>query len=97
MRIEIRIVVLALALAGATAIAQDYRRFTPDEPLLDWRAANEAVRQAGGHAGMHGHAQDAKALPKGEASRGVPEKAPSKAASPGHAGHGSHGVPGGKP
>jgi hypothetical protein len=30
----------------------DYRPFTPDEPLKDWRRANDEVREAGGHAGL---------------------------------------------
>lgn len=29
-----------------------YRAFNPDEPLKDWRAANEEVRATGGHTGM---------------------------------------------
>ena len=29
-----------------------YRRFNAEEPLKDWRAANEEVRAAGGHAGL---------------------------------------------
>ena len=29
-----------------------YRPFRADEPLQDWRAANEAVREAGGHVGI---------------------------------------------
>ena len=29
-----------------------YRPFNPDEPLVDWYAANEQVRQAGGHIGL---------------------------------------------
>lgn len=30
----------------------DYRRFTADEPLKDWRRANDEVRDAGGHVGL---------------------------------------------
>ena len=30
----------------------DYRRFTPEEPLKDWRRANDEVREAGGHVGL---------------------------------------------
>lgn len=30
----------------------DYRPFTADEPLKDWRRANDEVRDAGGHAGL---------------------------------------------
>lgn len=30
----------------------DYRPYTPDEPLKDWRRANDEVRDAGGHAGL---------------------------------------------
>lgn len=41
------------AFAGAFASAfADYRRFDPDEPLVDWRAANEEVKNAGGHVGL---------------------------------------------
>ena len=29
-----------------------YRGFRPGEPLTDWKAANEAVRAAGGHIGL---------------------------------------------
>lgn len=31
---------------------EDYRPFPPDEPLKDWRAANEEVKEAGGHVGL---------------------------------------------
>ena len=31
----------------------DYRPFNPDEPLKAWRAANDEVREAGGHIGIH--------------------------------------------
>lgn len=31
---------------------ESYRRFNPDEPPKDWRAANEEVREAGGHVGL---------------------------------------------
>ena len=41
------------AFAGAIASAfADYRRFNPDEPLVDWRTANEEVKNAGGHLGL---------------------------------------------
>lgn len=30
----------------------DYRPFVADEPLKDWRRANEEVHEAGGHAGL---------------------------------------------
>lgn len=30
---------------------EGYRRFNPDEPLRDWRAANAEVGRLGGHAG----------------------------------------------
>ena len=30
----------------------DYRRFDADVPLVDWRAANEEVKNAGGHVGL---------------------------------------------
>lgn len=29
-----------------------YQAFNPSEPLLDWRAVNDAVREAGGHLGL---------------------------------------------
>jgi hypothetical protein len=31
---------------------ETYRPFKADEPLQDWRAANERVREAGGHVGL---------------------------------------------
>ena len=42
---------------GSTTVSRDsawssYQAFNPAEPLLDWRAVNEAVRQAGGHLGL---------------------------------------------
>ena len=34
-----------------------YQAYKPEEPLKDWRDANEEVRAAGGHVGiMKGHA-----------------------------------------
>ena len=30
----------------------DYRAFKADEPLKDWRKANDEVREAGGHIGL---------------------------------------------
>jgi hypothetical protein len=30
----------------------DYRPFTADEPLKNWRRANDEVRDAGGHVGL---------------------------------------------
>ena len=39
--------------AGGFASAfADYRRFDPDQPLVDWRAANDEVKSAGGHVGL---------------------------------------------
>lgn len=38
--------------SGYRSSFADYRPFAPDEPMKDWRAANEAVREAGGHAGL---------------------------------------------
>lgn len=29
-----------------------YRLFTPDEPMSQWRAANDEVRESGGHVGL---------------------------------------------
>lgn len=38
----------------------DYRAFTPQEPAKDWRAANDEVRDVGGHIGlMKGKAEGA--------------------------------------
>ncbi len=37
--------------AFASAFA-DYRRFEPEVQLVDWRAANEEVKNAGGHVGL---------------------------------------------
>jgi hypothetical protein len=51
-----------------------YRRFTTDEPLKDWRDANEEVREAGGHIGMSKgsatKAKDAAAVGHGDHSPG---------------------------
>lgn len=30
----------------------DYRKFTADEPPMNWRRANDEVRDAGGHIGL---------------------------------------------
>ena len=30
----------------------DYRHFRADEPMKDWKAANDEVREAGGHVGI---------------------------------------------
>jgi hypothetical protein len=38
--------------AGYESPFADYRRFVADEPLKDWRAANDEVREAGGHMGL---------------------------------------------
>ena len=53
-----------------------YRAFNPDEPMLDWKAANEAVRAAGGHIGL----MKAESLKQGS-------PAPAE-----HSGHGSSGT-----
>jgi hypothetical protein len=55
---------------------ETYRPFNADEPLVDWRAANERVREAGGHPGLM--KTDKKA---GKAEAPVAGS---------HAGHGSH-------
>lgn len=44
----------------------DYRPFTPQEPPKGWRAANDEVRDAGGHLGLMKGATGA----KGEAGKG---------------------------
>lgn len=46
----------------------DYRPFTAEEPPKDWRAANDEVREAGGHAGHMKAARDAS---KAEAAQGA--------------------------
>ena len=38
--------------SGYASPFADYRRFVADEPLKDWRAANDEVREAGGHMGL---------------------------------------------
>ena len=39
--------------AGGFASAfTDYRRFDAEVPLVDWRAANEKVKDSGGHVGL---------------------------------------------
>ena len=60
---------------------ETYRPFNADEPLMDWRAANEQVREAGGHVG----------LMKTDKKAGQAE-APAAGA---HAGHGPHTPPAG--
>jgi hypothetical protein len=64
---------------------ETYRPFNADEPLMDWRAANEQVREAGGHLGLM------------KTDKKTDEKA-GKADAPAagsHAGHGSHTPPAG--
>jgi hypothetical protein len=62
-----------------------YRPFNADEPLMDWRAANERVREAGGHLGpMKTDKKIEKKADKAEAP-----------AAGSHAGHGSHTPPAG--
>lgn len=92
MRIDTRIAAALLAALGnaAAAAAEDYRRFTPDEPLQEWRAANEAVRAAGGHAGMHG-SQPPPAAPAKDTT--APAGAKPAVRKDGHAGHGHGGKP----
>lgn len=38
--------------AGYRSPFADYRALVPDEPLEDWRRANDEVREAGGHVGL---------------------------------------------
>ena len=54
---------------------EDFRPFKPDEPLVEWRGANDTVREIGGHVG----------LMKGSAGAGA-ASAPGA-----HGGHGAHG------
>ena len=58
----------APAAAGGTfqSAFKGYRPFNAEEPLKDWRAANEEVRAAGGHVGlMKAAAPDAKSPGEG--------------------------------
>lgn len=38
--------------AGYRSAFADYRPFVADEPLKDWRSANDEVRDIGGHMGL---------------------------------------------
>lgn len=49
---------------------EDYRGFTPDEPLVDWRGANDRVREAGGHIGLMKGAQGQGAAASGHQGHG---------------------------
>ena len=51
----------------------DYRGFTPEEPLVDWRGANEQVREIGGHVGLMKGAQQGTAA-AGHHGHSVPGK-----------------------
>lgn len=46
----------AVAVPGAHEVYRspfaDYRAFVPDEPLEDWRRANDQARDVGGHMGL---------------------------------------------
>ena len=55
---------------GDEALFDSYRRFNPDEPLKDWRAANEEVRKAGGHIGLLKAAKPSEAAKKGASPSG---------------------------
>jgi len=58
--------------AGSRAYASpfaDYRPFDPQEPAKGWRAANEEVREAGGHIGVMKSNEAAKAAPPKEPKR----------------------------
>jgi hypothetical protein len=49
---------------------EDYRGFTPDEPLVDWRGANDRVRETGGHIGLLKGAQGQGAAAAGHQGHG---------------------------
>jgi hypothetical protein len=51
----------------------DYRPFTAEEPLTDWKKANDDVREAGGHVGLL--KGEAGAL-EGHGAHGVKQAAP---------------------
>lgn len=73
----------------------DYRAFTADQPALDWRDANDALRELGHGSGMTmqggSHAPPA---PGAKAPDLPPKPRPAtpaaKADPPGHAGHAGH-------
>ena len=77
----------------------DYLRFDPDAPLKPWRAANDDVRDAGGHVGiLKGMSSPAAATAAGKSPSGgeAPKSAPSSTTDkatqkPGATGH-SHGA-----
>ena len=48
---------------GYDSAFADYRPFDPQEPAKPWRAANEEVREAGGHIGVMKAIEAAKAAP----------------------------------
>lgn len=47
----------------------DYRPFDPQEPAKPWRAANEEVRDAGGHVGVMKATEAAKSAPPKDSKR----------------------------
>jgi len=77
----------------------DYLRFEPDPPAKPWRAANDEVRDAGGHVGiLNGMSRPAAATaagksPSGAEATGAPTKPAAqpagKPAAPPHS-HGGH-------
>lgn len=48
---------------GYASAFAGYRPFDPQEPAKPWRAANEEVREAGGHIGVMKAIEAAKAVP----------------------------------
>jgi len=66
------------ALGEYRSAFSDYRGFTPEEPLVDWRAANEAVSNAGGRVGLM------RATPRPDASRAAPAAVPKPQVHKGH-------------
>ncbi len=64
--LEERIERIVPALPGSAFVG--YRAFTPDEPLKDWRTANEEVRATGGHTGMMKGGDEAPASHEGHHS-----------------------------
>jgi len=62
---------------GATGLYRspfaDYRLFKADEPMKDWRMANDEVREAGGHIGLM---KGAPAQPTGHGTHGAKQPAP---------------------
>jgi hypothetical protein len=65
---------------------EGYRRFDPDEPLLDWRAANAEAGRLGGQVGQLGSATG---TPPAQ-PQAAPDQATPQEPAPHHPDHGAH-------